>query len=460
MKHLAHDLSKLISRDKILSEPEDLFAYAGDATFQQAQKTPDLVVLPNNTSDVSKVLKYANQFQIPITPRGAGSGLAGGSTPIQKGIVLDLKRMNAILDINRGNMTAMVESGTVLNHFHSAVESQQLFYPPDPQSKSVCTIGGNIATRAGGPRAVKYGTTGAYVLGLEVVLADGEVIQTGGTCVKNASGYDLTHLFTGSEGTLGVITKANLRLIPLPRHHQTIIISCNTAKQAATLVSEIIANGIVPAMLEYITQSTMILLNRYLIEPLSTEGEAFLFLDLDGDIEQIRKETQQIRDLCFGLNVLDIRMLNNEVEAKSYWDARSKLYPALVTAMKKIIVEDVTVPRERLPELVRTIAEISNTSGLKIDISGHAGDGNFHPSIMLDQMTPEIEQIAHKVAGEIVESALNLGGGISGEHGIGLHKVRFLPMELGERQVALQKQIKKAIDPQGIMNPGKIWSEE
>jgi len=459
MKNLAHDLSKLIGDDSVKSEPEDLLAYTSDATHDHAAETPNLVVLPNRVSDVSKVLKFASRYEIPVTPRGAGSGLAGGSTPIQKGIVLDMKRMNAIIEINRGNMTAVVESGVVLGQFHRSVEGQNLFYPPDPQSMSVCTIGGNIATRAGGPRGVKYGTTGNYVLGLEVVLPDGDIINTGGTCVKFSAGYDLTHLFTGAEGTLGVITKANLRLIPLPKCHQTVIVSCVTAEQAATLVSEIIANGIVPAKIEYLTRSAIGLLNQYLTVGLPPEGEAYLFIDLDGEMDQIKKEMKHIKEICSDMAVIEVRVVEDEKESASYWKARSNLYPALVSAMKKIIIEDVTVPRDQLPEFARSISEISRESGLMIDISGHAGDGNFHPTIMLKEINPEIEKIAQEAAEAVIKCALRLGGGISGEHGIGIHKARFSAIQLGDRQIALQQQIKKAIDPLGIMNPGKIWLE-
>jgi len=460
IQQIIDELSKEIDPKLIVSEPEDLLAYESDATHDLAKMKPDVVILPNTTEEVSKVIKFANLYQIPVTPRGAGSGLAGGSTPIKKGLVLDLKRMNKIIEINRGNMTAVVESGVVLGDFHRAVEKQKLFYPPDPQSMAVCTIGGNIATRAGGPRGVKYGTTSHYVLGLEVVLPDGEIINTGGTCVKHSTGYDLTHLFAGSEGTLGVITKANLRLLPLPATHRTVIVTCETAYQASKIISEIIARGVVPAMLEFISLSAMTLLNKFLIEPLVLNGEAYLFLDLDGEIEQIRKEIEKVQKICNEMNVVDIRFEEDEEKSASYWIARSNLYPSLVSSVKKLIPEDVTVPRNLLSEFITEIGKIPTMDHISIGVSGHAGDGNFHPTIMLTDINSEIEQRAQEIAGEIIQCALKMKGGISGEHGIGLHKAQFIEMELGSRQLKLQKQIKNAIDPMGIMNPGKIWLEE
>ena len=264
MDGLGKDLAALVGDKMVMAQIEDLHAYSSDAIHYFASHLPDAVVLPETTEDVSKVLKYAFAHAVPVTPRGAGSGLSAGATPIKGGIVLDLKRMNKILNINRGNMTARVEAGVVLQDFHHEVEKQKLFYPPDPQSLQVCTLGGNVATRAGGPRGVKYGTTGNYVLGLEVVLPDGEVINTGGICVKQSVGYDLTHLLTGSEGTLGVITKINLRILPLPSGHRTGLVVCETIDHAAKVISEIIAEGIIPARLEFLHKGAIGVMNRLL----------------------------------------------------------------------------------------------------------------------------------------------------------------------------------------------------
>lgn len=460
MSSLGKDLKGLIGKENVKTDPCDLYSYSSDSIRYYVKSEPDAVVLPASTSDVSKVIKYAVQNSVPVTPRGAGSGLSGGCVPLDGGIVLDMKRMNEISEINRGNMTAVCGAGTVLSKFHSAVEKEKLFYPPDPQSMSVCTLGGNVATRAGGPRGVKYGTTANYVLGMEFVLPDGEIINAGGTCVKNSVGYDITHLMTGSEGTLGVITNVVLRLIPLPESHKTVIVGCDTAELAAKVVSSITANGAVPAMLEYISQAAAGFMNAFINPPLISDMEAYLFMELDGTSVQIENEAEKIKTICNDLGVKDIRVIEDKKEAGSYWEARSKLHPLLLSFFKKLIAEDVTVPRDRFPELIRALPDISAKTGLLVGAAGHAGDGNVHPSVLLGEINDEADRKAEEAIDMIINKAIELGGCISGEHGIGIHKSQFLERSIGKRQVELLKQIKGAIDPAGIMNPGKIWVRE
>ncbi len=459
-KGLDQDLKKILGSDKVFTDPEDLFSYRSDATHYFAKGAPDAVVLPESAREAADVLKYANDNQVFVTPRGAGSGLSGGCTPVHGGIVLDTKRMRNILEINRGNMTARAECGVVLADFHKAVEGQGLFYPPDPQSGTVCTLGGNVATRAGGPRGVKYGTTGNYVLGLEVALPDGNIIRTGSNCVKNSVGYDLPHLFTGSEGTLGVITKASFRLLPLPPCHNTAVVACRTIDQAARIVSEIIASGTVPAMLELVTQMAVLVMNNIITPPLMTDGEAYLFMDIDGHPAQVEADTAQLKSLCQDIGALDVRVVEDEKEARTYWEARASLYPSALTMAKKVIAEDVTVPRDKVPEFVRGIQALSAETQMLIGIAGHAGDGNMHPSILFGEVNTEMEQKAQYAITKIVELGLSLGGTLSGEHGVGLHKSAFLHWQMGQAQIELMKRIKQAVDPRGIMNPGKIWPEE
>lgn len=460
MSSIGKDLRKILSSGQVLDMPEDVTAYANDATYYIARKNPDAVVLAESTADVSAVMKYASANRIPVVPRGAGSGLAGGCTPVHGGIVIDMKRMNSILEINNKNMTAVVEGGVVLGDFVKKVERMGLFYPPDPQSSQVCTIGGNIATRAGGPRGVKYGTTERYVTGVEAVMADGSVITPGGKVVKQSSGYDLTHLFTGSEGTLCVITKGMLRLLPLPRAKKTIVVTCSSSDQAAEIVSEIIARGAVPAMLEFLVNLAIIAMNNYIKPPLPLNGQAYLLMEVDGGEEQVDVEVLEIESVCKALGAIDIRIISSITESAMYWYARSRLYPLMTTIFKRVITEDITVPRDKIPELVRRIQAIAANVGVSVGLAGHAGDGNMHPTILHGEISEEMSRKADKAIEDIIKAGLELEGTISGEHGIGLHKNKFLELEHGHDQVEIMKTIKRALDPLNIMNPGKIWTED
>lgn len=459
MTGLAKDLARLIGDSKVLFQPEDLLAYANDATHYYRTQPPDVAVLPSSTEEIARVLSYAYEHHIPVTPRGAGSGLAGGCTPVKGGIVVDTKRMNNILEINRANMTAQVEGGVVLQNFHKTVEQRGLFYPPDPQSMSVCTMGGNVATRAGGPRGVKYGTTGNYVTGLEVVLPDGSIIKTGGKFVKQSVGYDLTHLMTGSEGTLGVVTKVNVRLLTLPQAYRTMVVVCETLDQAAEIVSEIIARGAVPAMMEFLIKLAVTVMNNYVFPPLPTDGEAFLLLEMDGSPAQVESDTQTIRDICREMKARELREIDDERIARSYWNVRANMYPLMMTIFNRVTTEDITVPRNLIPALVRSVQEIAASVGIMIGLAGHAGDGNMHPTILQTEVNETIAVKAKQAIDLMIRSGLELGGTISGEHGIGIHKQEYLAWEMDEVQIDLMKRIKMAFDPRGIMNPGKIWLE-
>jgi len=459
VKGLALDLGLLMDRSRVRTDLEDLLAYTNDATHYYKRSMPDAVVLPENTAEVSRVMAYATRQQIPVTPRGAGSGLSGACTPVKGGIVMDMKRMNQIIEIDARNMTATVEAGLVLANFHRAVEKLGLFYPPDPQSMSVCTLGGNVATRAGGPRGVKYGTTGNYVLGLEFVLPDGTVINSGGKFVKQSVGYDLTHLMTGSEGTLGVITRVNVRLLPLPPAHRTLVVTCESPEQAAEMVAEIIARGTVPSMLEYLSQGAVGIMNNIISPPLPGDAEAYLLIEIDGTESQVDYDTFVITGLCREMKPREIRVIEDEREAASYWRARSNLYPLMLSILERVITEDLTVPRSMLPEMVRMVQEVSASLGVGIGLGGHAGDGNIHPTILHFQTSPELDEKSQVAIGELLKKGLELGGTISGEHGIGIHKAEFLAWDLGEAQIELMKRVKRAFDPLDIMNPGKIWPE-
>ncbi len=461
METLSRDLGRLVSEDRVLTELEDRTIYASDTTFFYKKHLPDVVVLPVDEIEVSNILKYAYVHDIPVTPRGAGTGLEGGCTPINGGIVLDMKKMCKILEIDRGNMTARVESGVVLAKFHTAVEKMDLFYPPDPQSMTVCTLGGNVSTRAGGARGVKYGTTQNYVLGLEMVLPDGSIITTGSKCVKNSVGYDITHLLTGAEGTLGVITKIDLRLLPLPKAHKTCVVAVDTLKHAAEMVTEIIGSGAVPAMLEYITQIGMATMNSNIQPPIDTsKAEAFLLMEIDGSESQVMADAQAIKKLCMDMKALEVLVIEDEREAKTYWKARANLGASASRFMARVIMGCVSVPRNRLPELVESIQQISASTGVFIGVAGHAGDGNLHPTLLVPKLDAGVDKKNEEATDQIMKKTLELGGTISGEHGIGLQKSKYLKWQCGEVQVELMKRIKEAFDPKGIMNPGKLWPDE
>ena len=460
MQGLVKDLATLLGPTQILSQPEEMLAYANDATHYFKSRIPDAVVLPHTTEEVAKIMKYAFAKQIPVTPRGAGSGLAGGCTPVHGGIVMDLKRLNQIIEIDGSNMTARVETGVVLKRFQDTVEKRKLFYPPDPQSGSVCTIGGNVATRAGGPRGVKYGTTGNYVTGLEVVLPDGSIITPGGKFVKQSVGYDITHLMTGSEGTLGVITGVNLRLLPLPEANRTVVVVCETVEQAAEIVAEITGRGAVPAMLEFLTKIAITVMNQYFFPPLSADGEGYLFMFFDGTEAQVEYETKLVDEICRDMKAKEVRVIEDPRVAEVYWSARANVYPMIQTIFERATTEDITVPRNKLPELVRAVQAIAAAEGVMIGLAGHAGDGNMHPSVLFPQVTPEALEKSEIAIDKLIRAGLDMGGTISGEHGIGIHKAKYLAWELGDIQIELMKRIKQAFDPRGIMNPGKIWMED
>lgn len=460
MNPLASDLGKLLGANQILTERADLLPYASDATHYFKSRIPDAVVLPHTTEEVAKIMQYAFENEIPVTPRGAGSGLSGGCTPVKGGIVVDTKRMNKIIELDESNMTAKVEAGIVLKTFQDTVEKRSLFYPPDPQSATVCTIGGNVATRAGGPRGVKYGTTGNYVLGTEVILPDGSIINTGGKFVKQSVGYDLTRLMTGSEGTLGLITAVNLRLLPLPQANKTVIVVCESLEQAAQIVAAIIAQGAVPAMLEFLIKLAITVMNNYFQPPLPTDGEAYLFMLFDGTPSQVEAEATIVSQICHDMKAMEVRVVEDPKAAGNYWTARANVYPLIQTIFERASTEDVTVPRNKIPDFVRAVQSISASVGVMIGLAGHAGDGNMHPSVLFPEVTAEAEAKAKIAIDQVIRAGLDLGGTISGEHGIGIHKAEYLEWELGKIQIELMKRIKHAFDPKNIMNPGKIWLEE
>ncbi len=456
---LIDDLVKILGKTGVLVTPEDLAVYGYDGTFIEAR--PDIVVLPETTEQVSQVMKLAADAHTPIVPRGMGSGLAAASVPFPAGgIVLCLTRMNHILDIDTENSTVRVEAGIVTADLQAAVEKHGLFYPPDPSSIRHSTIGGNVACNAGGPRCLKYGVTGDYVLGLTIVLADGNILKTGGKPIKDVTGYDLNGLFTGSEGTLGIVTEVLLRLITKPRHFKTALAEFNSLDDASRTVNAILAAGIIPASLELMDQTAIRCIEEAMHLGLNTEIEASLIIETDGSDEQtVIREINACANICRESGAGTVKMAQNEAERNALWKARRSMAPSLARKAPNKLGEDITVPRSSIPEIVQRLRHISEKYGLPIVIFGHAGDGNLHPNILFDKRQPGQWEKVEQMVGEIFEASLSLGGTLSGEHGVGVLKRPYLEHALGPVSIEVQRNIKKALDPMNILNPGKIFAE-
>ena len=455
-KNIITQLEKIIGKNGVLVTPEDLAVYSYDATF--AEHRPDVVVLPRNTEQVSQVVMLSARERIPLVTRGMGSGMAAASVPFNGGITLAMTRMNRILEIDEVNATAHVESGIITADLQAAVEKLGLFYPPDPSSIKHSTIGGNISCNAGGPRCLKYGVTGDYVLGLTVVLADGRILHTGGKCIKDVVGYDLTALFTGSEGTLGVITEALLRLVPRPIAARTALAEFPSLADASRTVNAILARGIVPATLELMDETAIACIEESMHLGLPLDVEAILLIETDGsDQDAVLREIETVEVICRENGARQVKIARNESERSKLWQARRSVSPALARKAPNKLGEDITVPRGAIPEAISRIKAISAKYGLPIVIFGHAGDGNLHPNILFDKRDPEQWAKVEQMVAEEFAVALELGGTLSGEHGVGALKRPYMQQAQGPVAIELQKRIKAALDPVNILNPGKIF---
>ncbi|HEX9079910.1 MAG TPA: FAD-linked oxidase C-terminal domain-containing protein [Desulfuromonadaceae bacterium] len=451
-------LREIVGPANVATDKQDLLCYSYDAT--QAEHLPDAVVFPANAGEVSQVLKLANAARFPVFPRGAGSGFSGGSLPRGGGVVLVTTRMDRLLRIDTENLIAEVEPGLVTEVLQREVERLGLFYPPDPASLKFSTLGGNVAECAGGPRAVKYGVTKDYVLGLEVVLPTGEIIRTGGETAKGVVGYDLTKLICGSEGTLGVITKIIFRLLPLPEAKKTMLAIFDSIDGAAQAVSAIIGAKIIPATLEFMDHATLKCVERRFSLGLPSEGRAVLLIEVDGDPELIEKQAGAIHGVIEHLGLISFRVAKDSAEAEELWRLRRLVSPSLRDVNPTKYNEDIVVPRSRVPDVIRRIDEIGQERELPIVSFGHAGDGNIHVNIMIDREVPGMDERAHLAIEEIFRAALGLGGTMSGEHGIGLTKAPYIGLELSPEQLGTMRAIKQALDPNNILNPGKIFPSD
>lgn len=455
IQELAKRIGHNIGRNKVFTAPEDLACYSYDCSMYSNK--PAVVVRVESKSDVINVLKIANREKVPVTARAAATSNCAAVIPSTDGIVLDMLGMNRILEIDTENLIAVCEPGVVTGVLQSEVEKLGLFYPPDPQAAYASTIGGNVATGAGGPHAVKYGTTGDYVLGLETVLADGDVIKTGGKTVKDVSGYDLNKLLVGSEGTLGIFTEITLKLLPLPEAKKTLLSVFNTLEDAALAVTEILHHKIVPAMLELLDKTSIQLIQRYMDAGYPTDAEAIVLIEVDGSKTDVEKQEVTVKEICESCQARTVKMARTKEEEDAIWAGRKSGFAALSAYKPLVIPEDSTVPRNRLPEMIRRIEAIAKKYNVLLPTFGHAGDGNAHPHICINPRNAEEVEMAKKIKEEIYREALNLGGTISGEHGIGLAKKHLMKMQHGERKLAIMEGIKRVFDPNNILNPGKSF---
>jgi len=455
---LIRELADIVGTDNVSTAMTDKITHSYDAT--QKQHLPDIVVYASTTEQVSLVVKLANTYRVPVLPRGAGSGFTGGTLPIKGGIVLGLSRMDAILEIDTENLTAEVEPGVVTARLQQQVEKLGLFYPPDPASKDFSTLGGNVAECAGGPRCVKYGVTKDYILGLEVVTPTGDIIRTGGKTLKNVVGYDLTKLFVGSEGTLGIVTKIILKLLPKPEAKKTMLVQFETIDGAAESVSAIIGAKIIPTTLEFMDAATIDCIREKSDIKISRKCRAILIIEVDGDASHLSQQVEKILSIIEPYRILETRIAETEEESEEIWQVRRIVSPSLRQVNPDKFNEDIVVPRSKVPDMIRALETISARHQVPIVNFGHAGDGNIHVNIMVDLQEPGMQARVEKVMDEVFRAAIDLQGSISGEHGIGTSKAKYLEMELGLATIQCMQTIKAALDPLNILNPGKIFFQQ
>jgi glycolate dehydrogenase FAD-linked subunit len=453
---LASQLRTLLGDEVVADDAETLAAHSGDKWF--AAHPPEVVVFATSTGDVSKLLQFAAREKIPITARGGGFGYVGGCVPVRGGIALSLMRMNSIKEINFTDAIAVVGPGVLTAELKAAARARKLFYPPDPASMKDCTIGGNVATNAGGPRCLKYGVTRNYVIGLEVVLANGDVLRTGGRVHKNKTGFDLIGLFVASEGMLGVVTEVTLRLLPLPPARATLSAAFATAAQAAEAVQAIFAAGFLPSALEIADHFTLEAARRDLGEKIVPEGNAHLLVDLDGQLESVQSEAAAIRELIAKRKPNSLQLANGEVQCEKLWALRRQFSNSLRATGLTKLNEDVVVPRSHLVDLMEFADKLQAKHGFPIACFGHAGDGNIHVNIMADRYNRDsaVREKVERALDDLFAQVLAWGGVITGEHGIGLAKKRWWPEATSDVARDLHRRLKQALDPDGILNPGKF----
>jgi len=449
-------IERIVGSQYLKVDKVQIAEFGSDGTKLHA--LPDAVAIPGSAEEISSILAVATRERFAVVVRGAGSGMSGGAIPIHGGLVLSMDRFNKILEIDKENMTATVEAGVITAQLKDAAAREGLLYPPDPASIKISSIGGNLAECAGGLRAVKYGVTRDYVLGLKVVLPTGEILSTGVHTMKGVAGYDLTRLIVGSEGTLAVIVTAVLRLVPMPETTQTMIAFFPNVAASTRAVTRILTSGIVPSVLELVDGLCISLIKDEIQVPVPQASGAMLLIEVDGDQDSVTHSTERIQDQCKAEKCSSFIAADSDQESQLLWEARRNISPCLYKLRPHKVSEDIVVPRIRLPEMTQFLEELSRAHGIPIPVFGHAGDGNLHVNIMLDHDDPSEVNKAHQIVSKIFMKVLELGGTITGEHGVGITKKPYLHMEIPHSGLSLMHRIKKAFDPAGILNPGKIFS--
>jgi glycolate oxidase len=452
---LADQLIALLGSNAVSTTTDDLAVHSTDKWF--AANPPEVVVFATNTEQVSKLLRFANEQRIPVTARGAGVGYVGGCVPLRGGIALSLARMNRIKEINTADGVAVVEPGVITGELQSAVRKLGWFYPPDPASLKECSLGGNLATNAGGPRCLKYGVTRHYVLGLEAVLADGTIVKAGGRCHKNKTGFDLVGLFVGSEGMLGIVTEATLRLLPHPPTRAMLSAGFNNFAEAAAAVQKILGSGFLPSALEIADKFTLKAARDYLGESVTPQGDAHLLVEIDGHEESVQLELNKLQTLVEGCGAIRVEAAMGEEACERFWKLRREFSYSLRNTGLIKLNEDIVVPRSKLVDLVEFAEQLQAECGFPIASFGHAGDGNIHVNIMVPNMTdPEIRERAEAALDRLFKQVIAWNGAITGEHGVGIAKGRWFADAVGEGARELHRRLKFALDAEGILNPGKF----
>lgn len=459
MNKLIEKIKQNIPKENVLTELEERYVYALDATNKQnIENLPDVVVFVETIEQVQQIVKLAYENEIPIIPRGAGTNLAGACIVKKGGIVLNFSKMNKILEINTENLTATVQPGVVVGKLQEEVEKLGLFYPPDPSNLKVSTIGGSIALSSGGPRTFKYGSTKDYIIDLKVVLADGRIINTGSNTAKNSTGYHLSQLFIGSEGTLGIVVEALVKLIPKPEGSKVILAYFDKTSDATHAVNVILQHKLMPATLDIMDKKTLQTIEKFYPAGLLTDKDAALFLEVDGYLTSLEYQQNKVVELCRDCGASEIKYSKTQEDAQRIWTARRSAFAACAKLKPNVVADDVIVPREKITELVEGVRKICDKNNLTVSIVGHIGDGNIHPNISLDLRDKTDVKNYQKTKDEIHQLAIDLGGTLSGEHGIGCEKSKYMTNAIDDVTLEYMKKIKRVFDEKNIFNPQKIFN--